>query len=202
MTGMSASDQGLPGVAQRYYLLALSACQEARAPLFAAKILGDMARLAQQHSRYEDSLDLIRTALYIVPRRDSALVRTQLLGVESAVDALLGNQAAAIRAVGACLEVWQDAHGAVAPDWQSYMNQSQADSLAADAYIVPALRAEDFGRAVAYAERAERHVLNARDSWPQGFDRSRVLDEIRLAEVRLAQRDLGESITIAQTALE
>lgn len=102
----------------------------------------------------------------------------------------------------ACLDVCQDAQGVAAPDWQRYMNQAQADALAADAYIVLALRAEDGGRAIAYAERAERHVLNARASRPQGFERSRVLDEIRLAEVRLAQHDVAESVTMAQAALE
>lgn len=202
LAGIMASEASLPGVAQRYYLLALGACQKARAPLFGAKILGDMARLSQQHSHYEDSLELLRAALYIVPRNDSALVRTQLLGVESVVNALLGDQAAATRAADACLEVWQDAQNAAAPDWQRYMNQAQADALAADTYLVLALRAENGGRAIAYAERAERHVRNARASRPQGFERSRVLDEIRLAEVRLAQHDLAESVAVAQSALE
>lgn len=41
LAGWMAYDQGLRGVAQRYYLLALSACQEAKSPMLGAKILGN-----------------------------------------------------------------------------------------------------------------------------------------------------------------
>ena len=202
LAGWMAYDQGLPGVAQRYYLLGLSACQEARSPVLGAKILGDMAWLSTQYRHYEDSLNLTRTALYILPRTDSGVVRTELLEVEFEAYVRLGNQAAATRAADACVEAWQDAQGEPVPNWLHYMNQAEADCLAANAYIELALRAEDSGHALAYAERAERHALSARASRPPGFDRSHALDEIRLAKVRLAQRDLAESVTVAQLALE
>ena len=202
LAGWMAYDQGLPGVAQRYYLQGLSACHEAQSPLLGAKILGDMSRLSTKYRHNEDSLDLTRTALYILPRHDSARVRTELLGLESRVHARLGNQAAAARAADACVEAWQDAQDEPAPAWLDYLNQAGADGQAADAYIELALRAEDSEHAPAYAERAERHALSARESRPPGYDRSRALDEIRLAQVRLAQRDLGESVAVAQSALE
>ncbi|MGH3833313.1 MAG: hypothetical protein ACRDRS_23245, partial [Pseudonocardiaceae bacterium] len=90
----------------------------------------------------------------------------------------------------------------IKPDWQRYINQAQVDALVSDTYIMLAFRAEDSGRAIAYAERAEQHILNVRESRPQGFNRSGVVDEIRFAEVRLAQRDVAESVTLAQAALE
>ncbi|MGH3867481.1 MAG: helix-turn-helix transcriptional regulator [Pseudonocardiaceae bacterium] len=202
LAGWMAYEQGLPGVAQRYYLLGLSACHEARSPVLGAKILGDMAWLSTQYRHYEDSFDLVRTALYILPRHDSGLVRTELLEVESETHVRLGNQAAATRAADACVEAWQDAQGEPVPSWLHYMNQAEADCLAANAYIELALRAEDSGHALAYAERAERHTHSACESRPPGFDRSRALDEIRLANVRLAQQDLAESVIVAQSALE
>ncbi len=202
LAGWMAYDQDLPGVAQRYYLLALSACQEARAPALGAKIIGDMAHLSTRYHRYEDSLDISRTALYILPRYDSALVRTELLGVESTAHARLGNQAAATRAAEACVEVWQEARSEVAPGWQSYMNQAEVDCLAANTYINLALRTEDNKRVSTHAERAEQHVLSARASRAHNYVRSRIFDEIRIAKVRLAQRDVVESVTVAQTALE
>jgi DNA-binding XRE family transcriptional regulator len=202
LAGWMAYDQGLPGVAQRYYLLGLSACREARSPVLGAKILGDMSLLSTAAGHEEDSLDLVRAALYILPRHDSARVRTELLGRESGAYVHLGNQAAATRAADACVEAWQDAQSEPVPSWLHYMNQAQADCLAANAHIELALRAEDNGHAFAYAERAERHALSARESRPPGFDRSRALDEIRLANVRLAQQDLAESVTVAQSALE
>ena len=202
LAGWMAYDEGLPGVAQRYYLLGLSACQEARSPVLGAKILGDMTQLSTAHCHYEDSLDLTRTALYILPRHDSGLVRTELLGLESRAHAHLGNQAAAVRAVDACVEVWQEAQGDVAPDWLHYMNQAEVDCLAANAYTELALCVADAVHAIAYAERAERHALSARESRAQGYDRSRILDEIRLARARLAQHDLDESVTVAKAAVE
>lgn len=202
LAGWMAYDQGLPGVAQRYYLLGLSACQEARSPALAAKILGDMARLSTKYRHYEDSLDLVRTGLYILPRHDSALVRTELLGVESRAHAYLRNQAAVTRATDACIEVWQEALGEAVPDWQYYMGQGEVDCLAASAYIELALRTENSSRAIAHAERAERHILSARESFALGYDRHRIVDEIQLANVRLAQHDVAESVTVAQRALE
>ncbi len=202
LAGWMAYEQGLPGVAQRYYLLGLSACHEARSPVLGAKILGDLAWLSTQYHHYEDSLDFVRTALYILPRTDSGLVRTELLERESEAHVRLGNQAAATRAADACVEAWQDAQGEPVPSWLHYMNQAEADGLAANAYIELALHTEDSGHALAYAERAEWHALSVRESRPPGFDRSRALDEIRLANVRLAQHDLAESVTVAQSALE
>jgi transcriptional regulator with XRE-family HTH domain len=202
LAGWMAYDQGLPGVAQRYYLLGLSACREARSPILGAKILGDMTQLSTAYHHYEDSLDLARTALYILPRHDSALVRTELLGLESRAYAHLGNQAAATRAAEACVEVWQEAQGEVAPDWLHYIDQAEVDCLAANVYTELALRADDTAHAIAHAERAERHTLSARESRAQGYDRSRILDEIRLAKVRLAQHDVAESVIVAQAAVE
>jgi DNA-binding XRE family transcriptional regulator len=202
LAGWMAYDHGLLGVAQRYYMLGLSACREARSPVYGAKILGSMTRLSTKYHHYEDSLDLAHTALYILPRHDSGLVRTELLGLESQVHARLGNQAAATRAADACVEAWQNVQSESAPGWLCYMNQAEVDCLAANAYIELALRTEDSGHAIAYAERAERHACSARESRAHGYDRSRTFDEIRLAQVRLAQRDLGESVTVAQSALE
>ncbi|MGH3799418.1 MAG: helix-turn-helix transcriptional regulator [Pseudonocardiaceae bacterium] len=202
LAGWMAYDQGLPGVAQRYYLLGLSACQESRSPVLGAKILGDMTQLSTAYCHYEDSLDLVRTALYILPRLDSALVRTELLGLESRAHAHLGSHSSAVRAAEACVEVWQEARGEVAPDWLHYIDQAEVDCLAANAYTELALRTDDAPHAIAHAERAERHALSARESRGQGYDRSRILDEIRLAKVRLAQHDLGEAVTVAQSAVE
>lgn len=202
VAGWMAYDQGLPGVAQRYYLLGLSACHETRSPVLGAKILGDMAQLSRTYYHHEDSLDLAQAGLYILPRHDSALVRTELLGLESRAHALLGKQASAIRAVDACVEVWQEAHGETAPDWLHYMNQAEVDCLAANAHIELALGTDNPGHAVALAGRAEQYTLSARKNRPHGYDRSRIIDEIRLANVRLAQHDVAESVTIAQTALE
>lgn len=155
---------------------------------------------AQQH--YDDSLDLVRTALYILPRHESALVRTELLGLESRVHAHLGNDAQAASAAEACVEVWQNGEGETVPDWLHYMNQAEVDCLAANTYIELALSARSRVRAATHAQRAEQYTLSARACRADGYERSRILDEIRLAKVRLGQGELRECVSVAETALE
>jgi DNA-binding TFAR19-related protein (PDSD5 family) len=81
------------------------------------------------------------------------------------------------------------------------MNQSEVDCLAANTYTQLALQADDPARWRAYSGRAEYHTLQARQTRANGYDRSRILDEIRLAKVRLSQREPAESVKVATTAL-
>lgn len=74
--------------------------------------------------------------------------------------------------------------------------------LVASTYIELALDADDTARADTYAGHAERHTINAYNSRKDEYSRSRILDKIRLAKVRLAQRDLAEAISVANFALE
>ncbi|HEY0449929.1 helix-turn-helix transcriptional regulator [Actinophytocola sp.] len=205
LAGWMAYDQGLPGVAQRYYVLALHACREAgpgALPL-GVKVIGDMTQLSTALGNYDDSLDLARTGLYALPRTEK-LVRAELLGLESRAYAQLGNREApdAARSAEACVEVWHEAADAEpAPDWLHYMNQAEVDCLAANTYTQLALQADDQSRWRAYAARAEYHTLQARQTRANGYDRSRILDEIRLAKARLSQREPIESVSVASNAL-
>lgn len=204
LAGWMAYDHGLPGAAQRYYLLALHACREAgpvAVPL-GVKVIGDMTQLSTSLGNYDDSLNLARTGLYALPRSEK-LVRAELLGLESRAYAQLGPQEAsdAARSAEACVDVWHEAEGDDAPDWLHYMNQAEVDCLAANAYTQLALQADDAQRWRAYAGRAEYHTLQARQTRADGYDRSRILDEIRLAKVRLSQRELDEALTVATNAL-
>ncbi len=83
-----------------------------------------------------------------------------------------------------------------------YMTQAEVDCLAANAYIELALSADDRPRRMAYAERAEAHTLNACRTRTNGYARSRVFDDIRLAKVRLAQHEPTESAAVAIGCLE
>ena len=166
------------------------------------KVIGDMTQLSTSLGNYDDSLHLARTGLYALPRTDK-LVRAELLGLEARAYAQLGNAEApdAARSAEACVEVWHEADDESAPDWLHYMNQAEVDCLAANTYTQLALQADDQSRWRAYAGRAEYHTLRARQTRANGYDRSRILDEIRLAKVRLSQRELDEALTVATDAL-
>lgn len=205
LAGWMAYDHGLPGAAQRYYLLALHACREAgpvAVPL-GVKVIGDMTQLSTSLGNYDDSLHLARTGLYALPRTDK-LVRAELLGLESRAYAQLSTREApdAARSAEACVEVWHEADNETAPDWLHYMNQAEVDCLASNAYTQLALQADDQSRWRAYAGRAEHHTLRARQTRADGYDRSRILDEIRLAKVRLSQRELDEALIVATDAVQ
>jgi DNA-binding XRE family transcriptional regulator len=202
LAGWMAYDHGLPGAAQRYYLLALHACREAgqvTIPL-GVKVIGNMTQLSNSLGNFGDSLNLARTGLYALPSAER-LVRVELLGLESGVYARTGKASDAVRSAEACVEVWHEAEGETAPDWLDYMNQAEVDCLAANTYTRLALQADDKSHWRAYAGRAERHALRTRQTRPYGYDRSRIVDEIRLARVRLSQRELSESLTLATDAL-
>ena len=82
------------------------------------------------------------------------------------------------------------------------MNQAEADCLAANAYIELALHSTERSRWQSYAARAEVHSLRARQARGEGYVRSRVFDEIRLAKVRLGQREPAESAAVGMNALQ
>jgi transcriptional regulator with XRE-family HTH domain len=206
VAGWMAYDQGLTGAAQRYYLLALHACREAGPTALAlgVKVIGDMAQLSTTLGNYDDSLNLAQTGLCALPHSGSRPIRSELLGVESVAYANLGSRQApdAARSAETCVEVWHEAaEDGPPPDWQYYMNLAEVDSLAANTYTLLALRTDDQARWRAYAGRAEHHALQASQTRPCSFDRSRILDEIRLAKVRLGQREPVEAVAVATAAL-
>jgi hypothetical protein len=199
-----AYDQGLYGVAQRYYLLALHACREGSCPDLGAKVIGDMTQLSTALGQREQAQALARTALYSLPREASSLVRSELLGLESRACAQLGGSesASADRSAQACVAVYEEApQHEPAPDWVHYMDQAGVDCLAANTYIDLALSASAKSQRRYYAAKAEVHSLRARQARGQAYVRSRICDEIRLAEVRLAQGEAAESAAVGMHAL-
>jgi transcriptional regulator with XRE-family HTH domain len=204
LAGWMAYDQGLFGTAQRYYLLALHACRESACPELGSKIIGDMTQLSTALGNYDDSLSLVHTALYSLPRQASALVRSELLGLEARAYAQLGSSEAghAARSAEACVAVYEEAPTEPLPDWLHYMNLAEVDCLAANAYTEVALHSDDQRQWRNVAARAEVHALRARHSRGEGYVRSRIFDEIRLAKVRLAQRDPAEAVSVGSYALQ
>ncbi|WP_329051226.1 XRE family transcriptional regulator [Amycolatopsis sp. NBC_01488] len=204
LAGWMTYDTGSFGLAQRYYLLALGACQHADAPDLGAKIVGDMTQMLTALGFYDDSLSLVQTALASLPRHGNALVRSELLGLEARACAQLGRQEAsnARRAVDACIEAYQAAPPTDRPDWVHYMNQAEVECLAANAYTELALAEPEPKRALAHAAQAEQHTNSAIAIRGASYSRSRVLDHLRLGKVRLAQREPAEAANVGMQALE
>jgi transcriptional regulator with XRE-family HTH domain len=203
LAGWMTYDTGAYGLAQRYYLLALDACRHAHAADLGAKIIGDMTQMSTALGWYDESLSLVRTAVATLPRNGNALVRAELFGLEARACAQLGptEATAARRAVDACMETFDEAPSH-RPDWVHYLTNAEVECLAANAYTELALGEPRRAVAAAYAERAEQHVANTIDARGRVYLRSRVLDELRLGRVRLAQREPTEAARIGIQALE
>ncbi|OLF09919.1 helix-turn-helix domain-containing protein [Actinophytocola xanthii] len=204
LAGWMAYDNGLPGAAQRYYLLALHACKEAGPAVLplGVKVIGDMAKLSRALGNYEDSLHLAQSGLYALPRTASKHVRAELLALEAGAYARLGSGEAlnAVRSAETSREVWHEA-AEPTPSWMYYMDESEVDCLVANTYTQLALHAGGAAHQRHYADRAEHHTLRARHNRAEDYKRSRVLDEVRLARVRLSQREPMEAVEAATTAL-
>lgn len=196
LAGWMAYDAGLHGAAQQYYIIGLHACREAGNPGLGAKIIGDMTQLSTALGHYADSLSLVRAALSALPPQAGSLVRCELLGLEARASAHLGPSEAgnADRAAQHCVALFAETAGhEPAPDWIHYMGQAETHCLAANVYIQLALTSTASQHRRHYAQRAETHVQCARQARGGGYVRSRVLDEIRLARVRLAQDEPAEA---------
>lgn len=204
LAGWMTYDSGAFGLAQRYYLLTLQACRQAGAVELGAKAIGDMTQLSTALGKYDDSLTLTRTALATVPREGNPLVRSELLGLEARAHAQLGPSEAssARRAVEACLEAFDEATPEQHVDWIHYMNRAEVECLAANAYTEMALHESEPKRALVHAGHAEMHTLGAIDSRGGAYARSRILDQIRLGKVRLAQEEPAEAAEIGLRALD
>ena len=194
-----AYDQGLS--AQRYYLLALHASRESACPDLGAKVIADMTQLSTALGNYEDSLNLVHTALFSLPRHASHLVRSELLGLEARAYAQLGEIGHAARSAETSVAVYEEAPAEPVPDWLHYMTLAEVDCLAANAYTELALHASEHRHWQHYATKAEVHCLRARHSRGEDYVRSRIFDEIRLARVRLAQREPAEAAEAGLHAL-
>ncbi|WP_284741657.1 helix-turn-helix domain-containing protein [Amycolatopsis sp. RTGN1] len=204
LAGWMTYDTGAFGLAQRYYLFALDACRHVEAADLGAKIVGDMTQMSTALGRYDDSVSLVRTAAARLPRNASALVRSELLGLEARACAQLGpaQASAALRAVDACVETFEGASTRDRPDWVHYLDQAEVECLAANAYTELALVDTRPARAATYAGRAEQHVINTVRAREGSYLRSRILDDLRLGRIRLAQQEPAEAAMIGLRAVQ
>ncbi|VVJ22653.1 Uncharacterised protein [Amycolatopsis camponoti] len=202
LAGWMTYDTGAFGLAQRYYLLALDACRHAGAADLGAKIIGDMTQMSTALGWYDESLSLVRTAVATLPRNGNALVRSELFGLEARACAQLGpaEASSARRAIDACLDTFDNA-SSDKPDWVHYLNRAEAECLAANAFTELALAERRHALSTTYAAQAEQHVANTIDARGGIYLRSRILDELRLGRIRLAQHEPAEAARIGISAL-
>jgi hypothetical protein len=202
LAGWTAYDSRLHQSARRYYLLALQAAERADDPLLGAKIMGDMAQLANALGNHDDELTLLSTALRLIPAQIHPPVLSELLGLQARAYAQLGQDGNARRSIDACIGSYSTGLVATMPDQPHYLSHAEIDCLAANAYIEMALRASGRSEVATYAAHADQHTTSALSVRSRDYTRSRVLDTIRLAYVRLVQAEPAEAAALATTGLQ
>lgn len=203
LAGFMSWDAGLPDLAQRYYLYALNACKQIGELDLGAKVIGDMAQVSGNLGHHEDALALLRTALSTLPRNANPLVRAELHGHEASTYARFGRaeEKNSLRAVDAAFDAFDRATDGSRRPWNDYIDRAEVECWAASAKRRLALNEADPARAAELADRAEPHAHRASAERPGQLVRSRLLDQLRLSEIRMVQREPAESAALARKTL-
>jgi hypothetical protein len=208
--GWMSHDVGMAGPAQRYFVYGLQAAREAHgdeARLRAVGILADMAAQMTELGHPDTALRLTDLAFDQLPAdgRRFNKVRSVLWSQRAARLANMG--AAQTSEVRSAAGLASDLYGQQGDDDTSpavircfpYTTDAEVASNAATAYLELAQHSSSF------ATDAERQALYALGHRPDGFHRSRVFDQITLAQARFlggereqAALDSEEAIRMAE----
>jgi hypothetical protein len=194
VAGHMSADGGRDWVAHWYFALALDAAREAGDDDLGARVVSALARQLVADGRAADAAGLLRHAPQALRRRgqgSSAL----LTGCAAWALAFTSSYDSVARALdrAATLAGGTTAHPLFGPP--------EIAGTAGACCEVLALRGHG-PRSVRCANLAAEHITTALDSRESFYVRSRVLDLLGLANVRLAQGELEEAIRTAALSLE
>ena len=206
--GWMSHDVGMEGPAQRYFIYALQAAREAddeRANLCSIGILGDMARQLRSVGHSDTGLQLVDLALERLPadRRRWSTIRAGVWGLKARLLASMGTSYTPEVRNGINLAF--DLHAAA--------TNEQTDPVVADYFTYFGSDGELAGEAAAcyrdlareeprFAAAAEEHVLRALAVRSDDFARSRVFDQIGLAQTRFLMREPEQACVDGTAAIE
>jgi hypothetical protein len=198
-------DAGMPGPAQRYSLYGLQAAREAgdeRTRLRAAGILTDMAIQMRSAGHPDTGVRLVDLALEQLPpdRRRLNSVRATLWANKASILAAAAQRAEARNAVSLSFDLYGQGSGdisdAAVRDYYPYDDDAELASNAAVCYRT--LAVEDR----LLAGNAEDHALYALTYRGPGFTRSKVFDQIGLAQARFRKAEPDQACLDGERAIE
>ena len=194
VAGHMSADAGRDWVAHWYLALALDAAREAGDDDLGARVVGGLARQLVADGRAAEAIGLLHDARQALGRRgpDSSAL---LSGCAAWALAFTGGYGPVSRALD------QAAALAVGSAGQALFGAPEIAGTAGACCEVLALRGHGRGSARC-ASLAAEHITTALGSREPFYVRSRVLDLLGLANVRLAQREPEEAIAVAAASLE
>ncbi|HEV3157260.1 MAG TPA: hypothetical protein VGZ00_07935 [Candidatus Baltobacteraceae bacterium] len=189
------------GVAQRYYLWAVRFSREIGNRRLAAKVIGDMSRLATDMGNHQEALELLASALYCLPIHRQGLVQAELLGFQASAQALLGDASGARRAVETSLDASANATDDLSLPIFEYLKPTFISYVATAAYTnIARLDGPRVATSHLLAQ-AEEHAKAALEE-DDHFPAYRALDTIQLMNVRLLQGEPLEGVRLGNSVME
>lgn len=202
LAGWMAYDIGMQPSAQRYFVLALHAAREAGDTPLGAHILATMSRQMIHINRAQDALELIHLAQYGSHGTTTPRVQSMLAALEARAYANLGDADNCRRAIAAAEDLFPgdgpESPRGRDPEWISFFGEAElyaenGHSYRDLAYRFPALTGQAdkaIDRAVELFADDDSHV------------RSRALNVVGMATVRLQQREPDAAVQYVHTASE
>ncbi len=194
VAGHMSADAGRDGLAHWYFALALDAAREAGDDDMGARVVNALARQLVADGRTTEAIGLLQQARPALRRRgpDSSAMLT---GCAAWALAFTGSYDSVARALDQVASLAGDTPG------HPLFGPPEIAGTAGACCEVLALR--DHGpRSARCATLAAEHITTALGSREQFYVRSRVLDLLGLANVRLAQREPEEAVRLATLSLE
>ncbi len=194
VAGHMSADSGRDSVAHWYFALALDAAREAGDDDIGARVVNALARQLVADGRHAEAIGLVRQARQALRRRgqDSSAMLTGCAAWALAFTGSYDSVARALDQVAALA----DGH----PGSPLFGPPEIAGTAGACCEVL-ALRGHG-PRAARCATLAAEHITTALGSREPFYVRSRVLDLLGLANVRLAQREPEEAVRTAAQSLE
>ncbi|HEV3156121.1 MAG TPA: helix-turn-helix transcriptional regulator [Candidatus Baltobacteraceae bacterium] len=190
------------GIAQRYYLMALHFCREAGNRQIAAKVIGDLSRLATGMGNYQEALELLKFALYLLPARRQGLVQAELLGYLASTQALLGETPGARRSIEASLDASLNAPDKQLPPVFGYLDSTTIHYAITTAYLNLARHDGPRDSMSDFLARAEQHVIASFGEGDDNLPAYRTMDTIELMNIRLLQGEPTEAVNLGNSAID
>jgi hypothetical protein len=197
LAGWMAYDIGMQPSAQRYFVLALHAAREAGDTPLGAHILATMSRQMIHINRAQDALELIHLAQYGSHGATTPRVQSTLAALEARAYANLGDTDNCRRAIVTAEDLFPGDSTTVGdPAWSAFFTEAELNGENGHSYRDLAYRFPN------QTEQAAKTIDRAVElfSVDDRYLRSRALNVIGLATVRLQQREPEAAAHLAASA--
>jgi tetratricopeptide (TPR) repeat protein len=194
VAGHMSADARRDAAAHWYFALALDAAREAGDEDMGARVVNALARQLVAEGRTAEAIDLLDHARQAL-RRLSPDAAALLMGCAAWALADIGSYDSAARALDRVVAL------SGADPGHPLLGPPEVAGIAGACFEVLALRSQG-ARSARYARLAAEHITTALGSRESFYVRSRVLDLLGLANVRLSRREPEEAIKTAALSLD